>query len=139
MARYRIRLLTVVLFTSLFIVYSFMLYTRDIREAYPANALAQKGKMIWQQKNCVSCHQLYGLGGHLGPDLTNVYHKRETPYIEAFLKGGTVVMPNFNLSDSEIIALIAFFKYTNSTGVADPRSFTIHFDGTISQQAPTRH
>lgn len=135
MRAHQLKVAVFAVLTVLFLCYSFVLYFKDYQEAVPADALAQKGKDIWQQKNCGSCHQLYGLGGHLGPDLTNVYGKREQPYIEAFLRTGTTVMPNFHLSDSEIYALVAFFKYTNTTGVADPRSFTKHLDGTISQQS----
>ena len=117
----------------LFLSYSSVLYFRDYEEAQPAGALAQDGKMIWQQKNCVLCHQLYGLGGHLGPDLTNVYSKKGDAYIKAFLQTGTVVMPNFHLSEKEMQALISFLKYTDGTGVSDPSSFTKHIYGTISQ------
>ncbi len=33
---------------------------------------SRKGKLLFQEYNCISCHQLYGLGGYMGPDLTNV-------------------------------------------------------------------
>ncbi|HRP88791.1 MAG TPA: cytochrome c [Edaphocola sp.] len=118
---------------SSFLYYSVHLYQSSCEGISTASPLAQQGKMIWQQKNCVSCHQFYGLGGHLGPDLTNVSSKREPEYIKAFLKSGTVVMPDFQLSNSEIEALMAFFKYTDSTGIADPKSYIKHIDGTISQ------
>ncbi len=117
----------------LFLLYSAVLYCREYKEVLPADVLAQDGKMIWQQKNCVSCHQLYGLGGHLGPDLTNVYGKKGEPYIKAFLQSGTTVMPNYHLTENEMQALISFLKYTSSTGISDPNSFTKHNDGTISQ------
>lgn len=117
-----------------FLAYSVLLYCREYEEPLPANELAQEGKMIWQQKNCVSCHQFYGLGGHLGPDLTNVYSKRNEPYIKAFLKTGTQIMPDFQLSEHEMDALVAFLKYTDATGISDPRSFTRNIYGTISKE-----
>ncbi len=110
-----------------------MLYFQDYPESIPANKLSIEGKNIWQEKNCASCHQLYGLGGHLGPDLTNVASKRHKEYIKSFLKTGTKVMPNFNLSDSEINALLAFFEYIDKTGSSDPKSFELNVDGTITQ------
>ncbi|MCC6769540.1 MAG: cytochrome c [Bacteroidia bacterium] len=118
----------------LYAIYTTVLYFREYKEALPADKLAQTGKIIWQQKNCVACHQLYGLGGHLGPDLTNVYGHKGAPYIKAFLQSGTQVMPNYHLSESEMQALISFLKYTNSTGIADPNTFTQHPYGTISAQ-----
>ncbi len=42
-------------------------------------------------------------------------------------------MPNFNLSDSEINALLAFFEYIDKTGSSDPKSFELNVDGTITQ------
>jgi nitric oxide reductase subunit C len=110
------------------------LYFQSYPEVKPASALANTGKQIWQSKNCASCHQLYGLGGHLGPDLTNVYSKRQAAYISSFLKTGTQVMPNFHLSDAEIEALLAFFEYTDKSGVSDPKSFELNVDGTISHK-----
>lgn len=98
-----------------------------------ANTMAQKGKLLYQQKNCQACHQIYGLGGHLGPDLTNVYQNRTEGYIKAFLKIGSPVMPEFGLTEEEMEAFVEFFKYINTTGTAHPASFKKHFDGTISQ------
>ncbi|HTO15181.1 MAG TPA: cytochrome c [Edaphocola sp.] len=130
----KIKWIIIIGLLSSFIFYSVHLYQSSCHGKQSSSPLAQKGKMIWQQKNCVSCHQFYGLGGHLGPDLTNVYSKREPEFIKAFLRSGTVVMPNFNLNDQEIDALLAFFQYTDSTGISDPKSFIKHIDGTISQK-----
>src|SRR5690606_41788318 len=113
--------------------YSVLLYVVVPEEKQPAESLAQQGKILWQQKNCTSCHQLYGLGGHLGPDLTNVAAIRTDEYLRAFLQSGTQVMPELNLSEAEISAFIEFFKYTNTTGKADPKLFSKYTDGTISQ------
>ena len=59
--------------------------------------------MVWQKYNCQSCHQLYGLGGYLGPDLTNVYSAKGKGelFIKAFLHAGTKQMPSFDLSKEE--------------------------------------
>lgn len=133
MKNYQVKLYVLVGLIVLFFSYSLLLYFQDYPESLPANNLAIEGKNIWQTKNCASCHQIYGLGGHLGPDLTNVYSKRQEVYIQSFLKTGTKVMPNFHLSDSEIDALMAFFKYMNQTGSAAPDSYKLHYDGTISQ------
>ena len=36
------------------------------------NKEAITGKVLYQKYNCTACHQIYGLGGFLGPDLTIV-------------------------------------------------------------------
>lgn len=133
MKNFQVKLYVLVGLMVAFFSYSLLLYFQDYPESIPANKLSIEGKNIWQEKNCASCHQLYGLGGHLGPDLTNVSSKRHKEYIKSFLKTGTKVMPNFNLSDSEIKALLAFFEYIDKTGSSDPKSFELNVDGTITQ------
>ncbi len=126
--------LIVLIFLSIsFLFYSFYLYKKLPHETENATALEMEGKMIWQKKNCTSCHQLYGLGGHLGPDLTNITQRRTTPQIEAFLKNGINQMPNFNLSQHEMEALISFLTAVNKSGNGDPRTYKLYIDGTISQ------
>ncbi|HEY9363688.1 MAG TPA: c-type cytochrome [Chitinophagaceae bacterium] len=92
-----------------------------------------KGKLLWQQNNCNACHQVYGLGGYLGPDLTNVYSLRGPAYIRAFLQNGTSIMPDFKLNEHEIKSLTAYLQNIDASGTADPRKFSIQYDGTISQ------
>ena len=118
---------------SLFLVYSGYLYMNLPRGARAINPVADQGKMNWQKYNCGACHQVYGLGGYLGPDLTNTYSKRGEDYIKTFLKGGTVVMPNFNLDDKTIHSLVSYLKDIDASGKSDPRTYTINSDGTIQQ------
>ncbi len=132
MISFRYKILTLILLSVVFLSYSTTLYFTGYSEAEPANEQAQKGKLLWQHKNCTSCHQLYGLGGHLGPDLTNVAAIQTDAYIKAFLRTGTTVMPDFRLSEEEINALLEFLKYTNTTGKASPELFIKNIDGTIS-------
>ncbi len=44
-----------------------------LRKPHPVGAPAAAGKLLYQKYNCQACHQIYGLGGYMGPDLTNVY------------------------------------------------------------------
>ena len=116
-----------------FISYSFIIYTNLEEEEVVVSTEAAEGKLVWQKYNCGSCHQLYGLGGHLGPDLTNVYSKRNPEYITVFLKSGTPVMPNFHLNETEIQALLAFLEQADASGSSDPRTYRLKYDGTIIQ------
>ena len=126
---------TIVLFVLLvaFLSYSFYLYTALPVVPNQAKKEADTGKLAWQKYNCNACHQVYGLGGYLGPDLTNVYSSRGEAYIKTFLKTGTNAMPVFNLSEEETEALLAFLKDLDASGKADPKTFTINYDGTIEQ------
>lgn len=126
------KVLTAGILLLTFTAYSLYLYSSLPRQNL-AKADDSNGKLVWQQKNCISCHQIYGLGGYLGPDLTNVYSAKGPEYIKAFLKTGTVVMPNFKLSEKEIQELMNYLKNIDQTGKADPRTFTISYNGTIKQ------
>jgi nitric oxide reductase subunit C len=76
-----------------------------------------KGKALWHKNNCISCHQLYGLGGYLGSDLTNVMsdEKRGRQYAESFLKSGGPRMPDFKFNDKEISQIMAYLSYVDSS------------------------
>ncbi|MBK7762578.1 MAG: cytochrome c [Bacteroidetes bacterium] len=86
---------------------------------------ASNGRLVWQKYNCQSCHQLYGLGGYLGPDLTNMCAspKKNEAFMKSILESGIRQMPSFALSNKEIKSLYAFLKDVNKTGVSDPRMF----------------
>lgn len=115
-----------------FLAYSFKLYRDPVAANHPTDD-ALKGKQLWQNYNCGACHQVYGLGGFLGPDLTNVYARRGPEYIHAILGSGIGVMPDFKLSSQERDEIVAYLEYINTTGKADPRTFIINTYGTISQ------
>ena len=130
----RYKIFLIILLAGSFLYYSFTLYSRLPVQTTTVNAGALKGKILWQQYNCNSCHQVYGLGGYLGPDLTNVYSRKGGDYITAFLKSGTEIMPNFHLQKNEINYLLAYLKNIDQSGKSDPRTFTIKKDGTIIQE-----
>ena len=102
-------------------------------KGYIKDQEACDGKMVWQHYNCNACHQIYGLGGYLGPDLTNEYSLKGKDVINAFLISGTSTMPVFHMSEKEMNDLVAFLKDVDRTGSADPRTFTIYPNGTIEQ------
>lgn len=110
----------IVLFIA-FIIYTFMVYSycdkRTVNDSIP-NKQALAGWKTWQAKNCQACHQVYGLGGYLGPDLTNVAGDttKNDIYFRVFIKYGTGRMPNFHLNDSEINNLISFLHWINNSG-----------------------
>ena len=109
---------------SLYAVYSFIVYTKGTEKNFAYSKTEwQKinhGKDLFQQYNCTACHQLYGLGGYLGPELTTAYSDklRGEFYLKTFLKNGGSRMPNFHFKDQEIGDIIDFLKYVDSTAVS---------------------
>ena len=96
-----------VLFLTLaFIVQSALVYSDDRQE--PLSEEALKGRSLWHRNGCQVCHQIYGQGGFLGPDLTNVASNIERSRLESLLTVGSGQMPAYEFS-SEEISSIAFY------------------------------
>lgn len=126
-------LLLFLLLLSTFSVYNFMIYTS--KPDYGNIHLSEKaicGENLWLKNNCNSCHQLYGLGGYLGPDLTNVYARRNEDYLKAMLNSGVKAMPKFNFNPTEKEALVQFFKEVNQTGFYPNIESELETDGWVS-------
>jgi nitric oxide reductase subunit C len=117
-----------------FSVYNFYIYTsKDRKNPIKLSSKALKGQHLWQKNNCWSCHQVYGLGGYLGPDLTNIYSapNKGSNYIKAFLNSGIKSMPKFNFSDEEKDALVAFLQQIDSTGYYPNKEAIIKSNGWV--------
>jgi len=76
---------------------------------------AGEGQMLFQKHDCAACHQVQGLGGTAGPDLTNVgtrrpdidWHIRHLKDPSSVVSGSA--MPAFaNLTDEELKALAEY-------------------------------
>ncbi len=100
-------------------IYNIFIYTsNDSETPVKLTTEAMLGQQLWQENNCWSCHQVYGLGGYLGPDLTNIF---STPnkgpyYIKAFLNSGIKSMPKFNFTEDEKEAIVTYLRHIDSTG-----------------------
>ncbi|MEP2670211.1 MAG: c-type cytochrome [Cyclobacteriaceae bacterium] len=117
-----------------FVIYTSIIYKQPIvPESAETSKIIMEGKMIWQNKNCGACHQIYGLGGFLGPDLTNTYSAvgKGPVYISAFVAAGTPVMPSFQLREHEMNALLQYMRHVDTSGKSDPKQFRINYYGTI--------
>jgi nitric oxide reductase subunit C len=112
------------LFVFLFLIltfscYSYVVYTKGT-DSLPSlssdKELIVKGKLLWQDKNCNACHQIFGLGGYLGPELTNEMSQpgKGKVYAQAILEHGLNRMPDYHLNDYEINSLIAFLQYVDT-------------------------
>jgi nitric oxide reductase subunit C len=120
---------------SAFIPYSVYVYTHGTEASHisPMTAEAQHGQQLFQTHNCVACHQFYGLGGYMGPDLTNVISNKGAAYARAFLMSGTRRMPNFNLSETELDAMVAYLEFVDTTGRYPADNYQVDWYGTVVQ------
>jgi len=118
-----------------FIPYSVYVYTQGtaMPNASPVTAEVRHGQQLFQAHNCVACHQFYGLGGYMGPDLTNVISTKGPAYARAFLTAGTQRMPNFNLDESELDAMIAYLEFVDESGKFPLVDYRIDWFGTVVQ------
>ena len=86
------------------------------------------GKAVWERNSCINCHTILGEGAYYAPELGNVWTRyggrddaevaREgiKSWIENQPTGieGRRQMPNFNLNDDELNALVDFFKWVDT-------------------------
>ncbi|MCG6937883.1 MAG: cytochrome c [Gammaproteobacteria bacterium] len=81
-----------------------------------------RGKLVWEQNDCVGCHTLLGEGAYFAPELGNVYKRfgNSTDAIKAFIASrpkegvpGRRSMPQFNLSEEDLNAVAEFLKYAS--------------------------
>ncbi len=133
------RLVFSILCTS-FIAYSATVYTSgtDAANTDPISEQARRGQDVFQDHNCIACHQFYGLGGYMGPDLTNVISNRGAPYARAFIVAGTERMPRFEMPTEDVDALIAYLEFVDGTGTYPPREYEVHWHGNVTQEDDPR-
>jgi nitric oxide reductase subunit C len=105
-----------------FLVQTWMVYTDPAgHEAPPLSEPAARGWQLWHDHNCQSCHQLYGFGGFLGPDLTNAAPRLTEARLEAILSEGSTLMPPFGFDPGQRASLLAFLTEMDRTGVGQVR------------------
>ena len=113
-------LYVIAILLATFGLYNYVVYnTESYIATEKLSSEAVRGQQLFQSNRCWSCHQLYGLGGYLGPDLTNVYsdEKKGPLYIKAFLNSGVMSMPQFNFDEAEKDAIVEYLKMVDQTGI----------------------
>ncbi len=96
-----------------FLVAAFAVQTALVYSDEPTGPIdddAIRGRELWHDNGCQVCHQFYGQGGFLGPDLTNAYSSVDTARLRFVLTIGSGQMPAFDLSNTEIRDIRAFLK-----------------------------
>jgi nitric oxide reductase subunit C len=132
-----VRRITMFVLATCFLVFTIHVYTKGTQQAVSKEVMtleATLGKEVWNKSNCVACHQIYGLGGYMGPDLTNVISAKGKGemYAKILIKTGTVRMPNYNLTDVEVSRLLAFLKHVDRSGIYPNKEYTASWLGYIN-------
>lgn len=101
-------------------------------------AVIKKGKSLWNTKGCMGCHTI-GKGRAAGPDLMGVLDRRSLDWVQRWLHDPAAMqesdsiaramvaefnntkMPNLQLSDDEVTALIAYVADQGSKMTAKSR------------------
>ena len=119
-----------------FVIYTATVYTTGTAATHgdPMSSDARAGQQLFQDNNCIACHQFYGLGGYMGPDLTNVISNRGAAVSRAFIAAGTARMPDFGLSDDEISSLVAYLTFVDKTGTYPPENYDVLWTGNVAQE-----
>jgi nitric oxide reductase subunit C len=119
-----------------FVFYSAYVYTAGTESAHqpPMTEKERRGARVYQEYNCTACHQFYGLGGYMGPDLTNVISNRGGAYARAFIAAGTATMPNLGLAENELDSVIAYLTFVDQTGTYPAENYEVHWSGAVIQE-----
>ncbi len=76
-----------------------------------------RGKVIFDENNCMGCHTILGEGAYYAPELTEVVERRGEGYIKAVLMSPIPWAPRgrkmvaYNFSEEEAKDLIEFFTW----------------------------
>lgn len=128
-----LKIVWIILFTG-FCIYTGWVYLYCDKNAaiVQHDSSLTEGWQLWQDKNCQSCHQLYGLGGYMGPDLTNIARdsSKGQAYMYTFIKYGTGRMPAYNMTDTEVNKIIDFLTWVDKSGVSQVPAEAVHWSGT---------
>jgi ubiquinol-cytochrome c reductase cytochrome b subunit len=76
------------------------------------DATALHGADLFQQLDCVACHSIGGVGGHRGPDLTEVGNRLTPDQLTWRILTGGRNMPAYgqNLKPDDVTALVSFLS-----------------------------
>ncbi len=116
-----------------FLTQSALVYT-DHTRPLALDPSARRGRVLWQQHNCQVCHQLYGFGGFLGPDLTNAAGRLTRGQLAQQVVRGNDQMPAFALDDQQLDDLWAFLLAMNTSGQGQARQTKLANERTVIEQ-----
>jgi len=78
---------------------------------------ATEGRRLFHENSCQVCHQLWGQGGFLGPDLTNSASRVDETRLASLLTVGSGQMPAMHFDEVQITAMRAFLEELDDAGI----------------------
>jgi nitric oxide reductase subunit C len=76
-----------------------------------------RGKVLWEENNCMGCHTILGEGAYYAPELTKVHSRRGDEFIRSMLRDPAAMYPGerqmvrYDFTEAEIDDLVAFFAW----------------------------
>lgn len=79
------------------------------------NPLVLSGQKLYRDINCGYCHSINGVGGAIGPDLSNIASQLTRDQISAYLKNPDLMVPNtlhpkLQFTPDELNGLVAYLE-----------------------------
>jgi len=126
----------------LFVVQTGLTWTSSTRVAEGRGTLdeaARRGRQVYQEFNCTACHQFYGLGGYMGPDLTQVTRAegKGPAYAKGIILHGTERMPALGVSAAQADDLVAYLDAWAASGTYPVRAVNLTPWGTYREMHTT--
>ncbi|MDH5380004.1 MAG: cytochrome c [Cyclobacteriaceae bacterium] len=76
-----------------------------------------RGKVIWEENNCMGCHTILGEGAYYAPELTKAYNRKGEAYIKNVLMSKEPWAPRgrkmvaYALSEEQANDVVAYLKW----------------------------
>lgn len=108
-----------IFFSAIFIVLTIDT-VRQIPERQNSDLMTDevvRGKMIWDDNNCMGCHTILGEGAYYAPELTRVVERRGPEWIRTFIRDPEAMYPGkrrmikYDFTEDEISEVIAFLDW----------------------------
>jgi ubiquinol-cytochrome c reductase cytochrome b subunit len=89
--------------------------TAPTRPSVEVNQLVLDGQKVYRDVNCSYCHSINGVGGAIGPDLTNIASKLTKNQLTTYLQNPDLMVPNtlhpkLQFTPDEMTALVAYLE-----------------------------
>lgn len=86
----------------------------------------ERGKALWDSKNCMGCHTIFGEGAYYAPELTKVMERRGEVFVRGMIRDPASMYPGerrmvqYDFTDAQIDDLVAYLTWI---GTVDTNGF----------------